>query len=297
MKIWSLTEGPVLYAYLPWTQRRAPWQTTVVARGNLPPAEIAGVIRDEVLALDPDLMVASVGTMDDHLRYIYFLPRMAALAPDTRGRAGSHLACLGLYGMVSYGVSRRTREMGIRLALGADRQAVVTLVLKGAMALVLVGGVVGVVAALGFGRLVERFLLGVNGLDPMGAARDPGLAWSGGRAGGVDPCAAGQSEWIRWRRCGRNDGGVVDMCDTCEHAGHMSTTMIQIRNVPNEVHRAAKARAATEGLSLSDFALRALEREIARPTLAEIAARVRLLPRMETESSLAEMVREERDSR
>ncbi|MDT8368710.1 MAG: YlcI/YnfO family protein [Longimicrobiales bacterium] len=73
--------------------------------------------------------------------------------------------------------------------------------------------------------------------------------------------------------------------------------MIQIRNVPDDLHRAAKSRAALEGVSLSDFARRALEREIARPTASELAARIRLLPTVETERTPAAMVREERDAR
>jgi len=73
--------------------------------------------------------------------------------------------------------------------------------------------------------------------------------------------------------------------------------MIQIRNVPDETHRSAKARAALEGLSLSDFALRALEREIARPPVTELAARIRLLPPADCSTSPAQLVREERDSR
>lgn len=75
------------------------------------------------------------------------------------------------------------------------------------------------------------------------------------------------------------------------------SVMIQIRNVADETHRAAKARAALEGMSLSDFALRALEREMGRPTVAEIAARIRLLPDVEPDASAATLVREERDAR
>jgi len=86
------------------------------------------------------------------------------------------------------------------------------------------------------------------------------------------------------------------MSMACEHTYHMAT-MIQIRNVPDEIHRAAKARAALEGLTLSDFALRALEREVARPTLAEIAARIRLLPEIEPGDSAAALIRAERDTR
>jgi len=73
--------------------------------------------------------------------------------------------------------------------------------------------------------------------------------------------------------------------------------MIQIRNVPDEIHRSAKARAALEGLTLSDFALRALEREVALPTVAELSARIRLLPALKDSPSGAALVREERKAR
>jgi ABC-type antimicrobial peptide transport system permease subunit len=113
--------------------------------------------------------------MDDHLGYIYFLPRMAAVLLSLVGVLALLLACVGLYGMVSYGVSRRTREMGIRLALGADRQSVVGLVLKGGLTMVALGGLVGVAASLGLGRLLERFLFGVGGFDLISILAAPVL--------------------------------------------------------------------------------------------------------------------------
>jgi len=73
--------------------------------------------------------------------------------------------------------------------------------------------------------------------------------------------------------------------------------MIQIRNVPDEIHRRAKARAAIERMSLSDFAMRALTRELARPTAAELAERIRSLEPVECAPSAAELVRAERDAR
>lgn len=77
----------------------------------------------------------------------------------------------------------------------------------------------------------------------------------------------------------------------------MRMPMIQIRNVPVAIHRRAKARAAMEGATLSDLALRALVREIERPTVAEIAARIRMLEPIEDAPSAAALVREERDAR
>lgn len=86
------------------------------------------------------------------------------------------------------------------------------------------------------------------------------------------------------------------MCITCAHAGHMPT-MIQIRNVPDELHRRAKAKAALEGITLSDLARRALESEVRRMTVGEITARVRELGPVSGIPAAAELVREERDGR
>ncbi len=75
------------------------------------------------------------------------------------------------------------------------------------------------------------------------------------------------------------------------------STMIQIRNVPSELHRRAKARAALEGLTLSDFAKEALRRAVDQPTMTEVAARVRQLPPVEVSPPAADLVRAERDAR
>ena len=75
------------------------------------------------------------------------------------------------------------------------------------------------------------------------------------------------------------------------------SSMIQIRNVPATVHRAAKARAALEGMTLSDFALAALQEAVNRPTVAEISARVRLLEPVEGSPPMSDLVRAERDAR
>lgn len=75
------------------------------------------------------------------------------------------------------------------------------------------------------------------------------------------------------------------------------STMIQIRNVPSELHRRAKARAALEGSTLSDFALEALRRAVEQPTMAEVAARIRQLAPVASAPPAADLVRAERDSR
>jgi predicted permease len=172
VKIWSLGEAPRPYMYLPY-RGGATGEFHVVARGSAPAGELAGMVRDEVRALDAGLFLAEVGTLEDHLGYVYFLPRMAARLLSLIGGLALILACMGLYGMVSYGVSRRTREMGIRMALGAERGAVVALVLRGGLVLVAIGGAVGIAASVGFGAVVEGFLFGIAGSDPVALLAAP----------------------------------------------------------------------------------------------------------------------------
>jgi len=86
------------------------------------------------------------------------------------------------------------------------------------------------------------------------------------------------------------------MCNTCFHVLHMAT-MLQIRNVPDALHRKLKARAALAGMSMSEFALRELSKALERPTRQEVLARLAELPALELDPSPADAVREERDGR
>lgn len=86
------------------------------------------------------------------------------------------------------------------------------------------------------------------------------------------------------------------MCNTCSHVMHMSV-MIQIRNVPDELHRKLKARAALEGMSMSDYALRILQVALKRPTRQELLARIAERPIRKLDISPADVLREERERR
>ena len=89
---------------------------------------------------------------------------------------------------------------------------------------------------------------------------------------------------------------ALDMCITCVHHYHMST-MIQIRNVPDDLHRRAKAKAALEGVTLSELAMRGLRREVETLTVEEVVARVRELGPVSGTPPAAELIREDRDAR
>ena len=138
-----------------------------MARGSLPDAQIAGQLRQMIQEVDSRLVIMETKTMAEHLSVQLFPPRAAAGLLGVFGLLALVLATTGLYGTVAFNVSRRTREMGIRLSLGADANSVVNMVLRGAMGLAVVGGVMGLLASLGLAQLVSGFLYGTRTFDPV----------------------------------------------------------------------------------------------------------------------------------
>ena len=202
-KIWSLGEAPRSYMYRPYFQGMEDSHFYVVATGPAAPGQLAATVRDEARAIDPDIFLTTVRTLEDHLGYVLFLPRMAAALLSGVGLLALVLACLGLYGMVSYSVARRTREMGIRLALGAEKGTVISMVLRSSLVIVGLGAVVGVAGAFFLGRAAEPFLIAREGLDPLAMMAAPViLALVGAiaayvparRAARVDPVRALRTE-------------------------------------------------------------------------------------------------------
>jgi len=166
-KVWTLGEEYRPYVYVSKEQSTRELGSQIVATGTLPEAQIVAELQRITRETDSRLVVMEAKTMSDHLSIALFPPKMAALLLGVFGALALILACTGLYGTVAFSVSRRTREMGIRLSLGADAGKVIAMVLKGAMSLVLVGTIIGVLLSLGLAQAIRGFLYGVGALDPV----------------------------------------------------------------------------------------------------------------------------------
>jgi predicted permease len=123
-------------------------------------------IRQALADVDRRITVSEVTTMDEQVARNFNLERLIARLTVAFGLVAMLLASLGLYGVTSYSVSRRTREIGVRMALGSTSAGVMRTVLRGALWQVVIGLVVGVPAAMAAGRLLESQLFGVSGHDP-----------------------------------------------------------------------------------------------------------------------------------
>ncbi len=166
---------PVLYRSLDQSIVDDPSEMgyTLVAHTPGNPAALAEPLRRLVYALDPAMAVYNQETMDEHIRTAYSLPRAAAILFGAFGGIGLVLAAVGLYGVMSYGVSRRTREIGIRMAIGARPGAVERLIVRQGMILACISLALGWPAAWMLSKLVSSFLYGIQPHDPLTFAATP----------------------------------------------------------------------------------------------------------------------------
>jgi len=171
-----LYETPQLYAYFPLAQRySAGANLFVYSEGD--PQQLVSAVRDQISQLDASLPVFAVTTMEAHVRYGKpLLPaRLGAMLVGAFGVLGLVLASVGVYGVVSYSVSQRTQEIGIRTALGAQRSNVLGMILKQGMRMALIGTGIGIVLSFLLFRGLRTVLYGVKSTDFVTLAAVSGM--------------------------------------------------------------------------------------------------------------------------
>jgi predicted permease len=139
--------------------------TTLIVKTSMNPLTLAKTVRDQIAALDPNMAVFNTETMQEHVDKSLLLPRISALLLGVFGTVGLTLAAIGLYGVMIYSVRCRTREIGIRMALGANPRSVLKLVLRQGLILTGIGIAIGLVIALALGRFTASVLYGTSGTD------------------------------------------------------------------------------------------------------------------------------------
>jgi predicted permease len=195
---------PMIYA--PFQQERAtPFLLRFVAfvvRTSTPGSAVEG-IRAEIRRVAPDLPIQSTVTMDEAVAASVAQPRFRMVLLGLFAITATLIATCGLYGLMAYAVTQRRREIGVRMALGAERRDVLRLVLTRALRVVLAGLIVGLAGAAGVTRVLQRFLFGVTSTDPIVFTLVTLLLLAVGlmaawlparRATRIDPCAALRAE-------------------------------------------------------------------------------------------------------
>ena len=150
-----------------FAQTYFPWRMCVVVRTRVPPLTLANEIRLAVRDVDPDLPIADMRTLEEAVNATLQTRRIMLVLLGIFDATALALSCIGIYGVISYSVAQRTREVGIRMALGADARQVVSLILRQGFRLVLVGLGVGIAASFGAGILIANQLYDVSRTDPI----------------------------------------------------------------------------------------------------------------------------------
>ena len=161
----SLTEDSQFFLYGTLQQVYRPDMTLIVRTTGDPRAFIPAV-RQEIRNMDAGLPVFGVRTMEEHAGLALLPQRMAAMGAAVFGLLALGLAAIGVYGVVSYSLGLRIREIGLRIALGAGRRDISWLVFRQGLIPTLIGTVAGVGVALGVTRFMEGLLFGVSATDP-----------------------------------------------------------------------------------------------------------------------------------
>ncbi len=162
----GLDADPRLQLYLSYRQAIEPYMAVAVRTSGVP-ERFVNLVRDAVRSVDPDQPISAVSTMEELMSKSVGQRRLSMMLLSLFSGIALVLASIGIYGVMSYSVTQRARELGVRIALGADRADVLRLVLRQGMGLALVGIGIGIAAALALTRLIQSQLYGVGATDPL----------------------------------------------------------------------------------------------------------------------------------
>jgi ABC-type antimicrobial peptide transport system permease subunit len=195
----EVKDNPPPLFYFPYRQNDSIGSLNYYVRTSVPPDQIMPVIRRKVRELDANLPLENLKTLRTQVEENVFADRILSTLAAAFALLATVLAAVGLYGVLAYMVSSRTREIGIRLALGADMGSVRRLVLREVGVLLLIGVAIGLPAAVGVGRLAQSLLYDLKPHDPLtlalGAAVITVVSFAAGygpawRATKIDPMRA-----------------------------------------------------------------------------------------------------------
>jgi predicted permease len=165
VKFQALNETSTILDYVDYTQRPQYLQDLVVRyTGDADP--VSAAVQNTIHSIDPNLPITSVTTLDQQVSGSIAQQRLVAQLSTFFGLLAVFLSCIGIYGLMSYMVSRRTNEIGIRMALGAERSSVSWLVMREIILLVAIGVAIGIPVTLAGSRLISNMLFGVPATDP-----------------------------------------------------------------------------------------------------------------------------------
>ncbi len=167
-KYQTIAEDPQSYFYTPLAQNFVSNRALQI-RTLMAPESLAASVKEEIVQLAPDVSIVNMETMKQSLQggFGFFVFRLAAILAAAMGVIGLVLAVVGVYGVVSFATSQRTREIGIRVALGANPANILNLVLRQGLLLVIAGVTVGMIAAWALARTMGHLLVGISPTDPL----------------------------------------------------------------------------------------------------------------------------------
>jgi len=190
-------------ASAPREENQDRFANTILVRTTGDPAKSIADLRAAVASVDPNLALLDVATIDEQLSNLMTHDKLISTLTSVFSLLALLLAAIGLYGVMSYNVVRRTSEIGIRLALGAQAPAVLWMILRESLLLLAIGVALGLPLTLAASRLIKQQLFGLSALDPMSYALAIAVV------SGMTILAA----WLPARRAARVDPMVALRCD------------------------------------------------------------------------------------